>query len=156
MSFDDKAAGQGDYRLGGGSEQLDAVAKAFLEPHRQFLSMSHGLSSASITPTCLAVQSPPKTTATSRTTATGYVTPRQLARHWGIHIDKVLAFIRSGTLAAFNVASPQSSRPRYRISDEAVQAFELERAAYPSAVKNEPPHSRRRRRRPSTTGRRYF
>jgi excisionase family DNA binding protein len=51
-------------------------------------------------------------------------TPPQVAKQMGVNADKVLNWIRSGELEAFNAAArPDSQRPRYRVTDEALQAF---------------------------------
>ncbi len=74
------------------------------------------------------------------------LTPPLLAKHWGIKPDRVIAFIKAGHLAAFNVASDGSTRARWRISWDAVVAFENSRSAAPL-----PRPSRRRRRDPAVT-----
>ncbi len=58
----------------------------------------------------------PKSLPTPQAPAANFYTPRELSKHWGVHVDKVLGFTRSGELVAFNAASRQSSLPRYRIS----------------------------------------
>jgi hypothetical protein len=68
------------------------------------------------------------------------ITPPQLARRWGVHVSKVLAFIRAGELGAVNLALRADGRPRWRILPEAVVDFESRRAAVPPV-----PVSRRRR-----------
>ena len=67
------------------------------------------------------------------------ISPADLARHWGIKIDKVLNWISSGQLKAVNVAANASGKPRYRIDAEALAAF---KAARTLAT----PEPRRRRR----------
>ena len=67
------------------------------------------------------------------------MSPSDLARHWGIKIDKVLGWISSGQLKAVNVASSTSGKPRYRIDAEALAAFKASRTVAP-------PEPRRRRR----------
>lgn len=57
------------------------------------------------------------------------LTPPALAKRWGITPEKVIAFIRRGELRAFDVASPGSKRPRYRILLDAVCEFEHRRSA---------------------------
>jgi hypothetical protein len=85
----------------------------------------------------------------------GYYKPGELAARWGVTIDKVLLFIRTGELRAFNVATKTSRRPRYRITDEAVSEFETARAACPGGPKPPPtPKSRRRTKPPAR--RTYF
>jgi len=77
-----------------------------------------------------------------------YFVPRALARRWSVCVDKVLRFIQTGELRAFNVASPESRRPRYRISIEEVRRFEEQTrsAAPPPVVKAA--SSRQRKSRP--------
>ena len=86
------------------------------------------------------------------------LSPRALAARWSVCVDKVLNFIRSGELRAFNVASKTSKRPRYRISMSEVERFEQETraAAVPTRT---PPEAPRRRRDSSRNGpapRTYF
>jgi excisionase family DNA binding protein len=57
------------------------------------------------------------------------LTPPELANRMGVSPDAVLGWIRSGELAATNVAKPTSTRPRYKISEEAVREFEKKRQA---------------------------
>ena len=84
-----------------------------------------------------------------------FYTPRALAKHWGVHVDKVLRFIHTGELPAFNAASRQSKRPRYRISLDAVRDFEAAHAACPAGPRK--PSSTRRTKRPDTPSvHRYF
>jgi len=71
----------------------------------------------------------------------GTVSPRELADRWGISPDKVLNWIRKGDLCAINVASDRSMRPKYRISDEAIEAFQRQRQPVPQSPI---PHQRRR------------
>lgn len=74
-----------------------------------------------------------------------FYTPRALAKHWGVHVDKVLRFIHTGELPAFNAASRQSKRPRYRISFDAVRDFEAAHAACPAGPqKTEQPRRKKR------------
>jgi hypothetical protein len=81
--------------------------------------------------------------------------PRDLALRWGVCVDKVLNFIRSGELRAFNVASKNSGRPRYRISVESVRQFEEQTRAMAIPEAPAPPaHSRRRNRDSATPARR--
>jgi hypothetical protein len=84
-----------------------------------------------------------------------FYTPRALAKHWGVHVDKVLRFIHAGDLPAFNAASRQSKLPRYRISVDAVREFEAAHAACPAgSQKTEPP--RRKKRSGTAAVHRYF
>ena len=57
------------------------------------------------------------------------LTPPALAKRWGITPEKIIAFIRRGELRAFDVASPGSNRPRFRIPADAVVEFENRRSA---------------------------
>jgi hypothetical protein len=85
----------------------------------------------------------------------GYFKPGELAARWGVAIDKVLLFIRTGELRAFNVATKTSRRPRYRITEEAVSEFETARAACPGIPKPAPTLKSRRRTKPPAR-RTYF
>lgn len=60
-----------------------------------------------------------------------YVSPPALARRLGVKPESVIGWIRSGELPAINVGRRGASRPRYRISAEAVSTFEAGRAAVP-------------------------
>ena len=62
--------------------------------------------------------------------AVTYLSPKQVAVMWGTSHDKVLAFIRTGELQAFNVASLPTGRPRFRITLAAVKAFEERRSGH--------------------------
>lgn len=57
------------------------------------------------------------------------VTPPELARRWGVKPDKVLGWIRSGELAAINLAENPAGRPRYLIEESAIEAFASRRAS---------------------------
>lgn len=86
-----------------------------------------------------------------------YFRPRDLALRWGVCIDKVLNFIRSGELRAFNVAAKSSKRPRYRIPLESVRQFEEQtRAAAIPEAPAPPAPSRRRKRDSATPARRTY
>jgi hypothetical protein len=52
------------------------------------------------------------------------MTPPALAKRWGCKPSTVIALIRAGRLAGFNLGHGLK-RPRYRIAPEAVAAFEL-------------------------------
>lgn len=65
-----------------------------------------------------------------------------LCRRWKVGADKVHAFLRSGELTAINLATNLSGRPLYRVSPEAVEAFERRRSSAPT------PKPKRRRRQP--------
>ena len=54
---------------------------------------------------------------------------KQVAAHLGISRETVAALIRSGQLAAINVSlSPSSRRPRYRVTEQALEDFEAQRS----------------------------
>ena len=63
-----------------------------------------------------------------------YLTPPELAKLWRVSPEKVIAMIRGGQLAAVNLASRGSRRPRYRISRDAIRAFEQGQAPIPKAT----------------------
>jgi hypothetical protein len=54
--------------------------------------------------------------------------PQQLAKRYGVAVDKITRWILAGELAALNLAQRADGRPRYRITAEAVEAFEQRRA----------------------------
>ena len=70
------------------------------------------------------------------------ITPPELARRYGVHVYKILSFIRSGELAALNLATRRSGRPRWKITPEAIAAFERSRSS------SAPPARTPRHRRP--------
>ena len=72
------------------------------------------------------------------------LTPPQVAERFGVSPDKVRAWIASGELAATNVATRPSGRPRWRISAAALAAFEAAR----QGERPTPKPRRRRKRQP--------
>ena len=79
-------------------------------------------------------------------TSTCAISPPQLARRWGINPGKVLAWIKSGELRAFDVSTtPGTGKPRYRIEPSAIIEFQEKRSGETQA---KPP--RRRRKSPSS------
>jgi hypothetical protein len=60
-----------------------------------------------------------------------YFTPPELAKLWRVSPEKIIAFIRGEELAAFDAARKGASRPRWRITPDAVRAFEHGRQATP-------------------------
>jgi hypothetical protein len=72
------------------------------------------------------------------------LSPPELAARWHVCVDKVLNFIRSGELPAFNVASTNSKRPRYRISVAEIERFEQQTRAAASPGQKPPEAPRRR------------
>ena len=86
-----------------------------------------------------------------------FLNPAQVAEMWGISHDKVLEFIRTGELEAFNVASKKSRRPQFKIPLAALQAFQERRSGRDPARSLPPPPSRRSPRKPSSPATRdYF
>ncbi len=75
---------------------------------------------------------------------TTYRTVRYIAESLGIDQSKVLHWIHSGQLAAVDVSERPGGRPRWRISDDAWQAF---LAARSNQSRPTPPEPRRRRKR---------
>ena len=65
-------------------------------------------------------------------------TVRDVCERFGVHEQSVLQWIRSGELVAVNVGrEPGKQKPRWRITAEALKAFEDKRASAtnPTAVK---------------------
>jgi excisionase family DNA binding protein len=67
--------------------------------------------------------------ARSAVTEAAYLTPPEVARRFGIKPDKVLTWIATGGLVAINAAERPGGRPRWRISQEALEAFERRRSS---------------------------
>jgi hypothetical protein len=55
------------------------------------------------------------------------ITTKELARRWRVAPAKVLGLIRCGELVAINLAAKPNGRPRYRIREADVTAFEMSR-----------------------------
>ena len=72
-----------------------------------------------------------------------YLTPPQLAKRYKIEARKVVAWIASGELVAFNAATRATGRPRWRISEADIAVFERRRSGRPD------PKPTRQRRRPA-------
>jgi hypothetical protein len=68
------------------------------------------------------------------------LTPPELARQWGVDVQKVLHWIKAGELRAINLATRRDGRPRYAIDQADIALFEAARAVQPPA-----PRVRRRR-----------
>jgi hypothetical protein len=77
-----------------------------------------------------------------------YFTPPTVAKRYGVSVNKILDLIRLGEIEAFDVANRGSRRPRFRISAEALERFELARSSRPT-----PKPSRKRK---ATAGKDYF
>jgi hypothetical protein len=73
------------------------------------------------------------------------LTPPEIARRYRVGTKKVISWIATGELAALNLASSSSTRPRYSVTPEALEEFEVARRVIPEAG----PVRRRRRRLPS-------
>jgi excisionase family DNA binding protein len=82
-------------------------------------------------------------------TATWF-TPPEIAERLRVEPAKVIAWLRSGELEGVNIASRDSRRPRYRISEKALAEF-LERR---SAAR--PARAPRRRKNAVANVTRYF
>jgi hypothetical protein len=54
-----------------------------------------------------------------------------LCARWKVGADKVNGLIRRGELPAVNVATNRSGRPQWRVTPEAVAAFEAQRSSAP-------------------------
>lgn len=88
---------------------------------------------------------------------TTFYNPAQVAKMWGISHDKVLEFIKTGELEAFNVASKKSRRPQFKIPGSALRAFQERRSARCPVRSMIPPAPRRAASKMSRpTARRYF
>ena len=71
------------------------------------------------------------------------LTVKQVAERYGVGEHTVLGWIKRAELRAIDVSRRLGGRPQWRITPEALEAFELLRMATPP-----PPRSRRRRRQP--------
>ena len=79
------------------------------------------------------------------------LTPPELASRWGISVDKVMTWIRSGELRAINAASAgRNHRPRFLIDLDDIADFERRREVVPP-----PPKARRQHRIQKRTDDRY-
>ena len=86
--------------------------------------------------------SPPSSPPSSAAETTVY-NPAQVAAMWGVAHDKVLEFIKTGELEAFNVASKRSRRPQFKVTLAAVKAFQ-ERRSGRDPARSTPPVTPRR------------
>ena len=62
-----------------------------------------------------------------------HLTPPQVAERLGTSVKKILHWIDMAELAAVNTATRRGGRPRWKISVEALAAFELSRTNLPPA-----------------------
>lgn len=69
-----------------------------------------------------------------------FFTPPEVRALLGVAHDKVLGWIHSGELRAVDLSTTRGQRPRWRISQQALEDFLSRRAASPA------PKPRRRRR----------
>ncbi len=67
-----------------------------------------------------------------------YLSPPDVAELLGINPGKVIAWIRSGELAATNVAASLAGRPRWRVSPADLAIFEARRSAVAPATRSRP------------------
>ena len=61
---------------------------------------------------------------------TEFLTPPQVAKRLRVSPEKVIHWIRTGKLAGINIAE-SALRPRFRVSAESLEAFEVARAVIP-------------------------
>ena len=77
------------------------------------------------------------------TLETRKLTPPEIASLWGVTVETVHSYIRSGELRAINAACPgRNQRPRYKIDVADLSDFERRRTVQPAPKK--PRQSRRR------------
>jgi hypothetical protein len=81
------------------------------------------------------------------------LTPPEIARRYGIATAKVIGWIRSGELAALNLATSTRTRPRYSVTLEALEEFERHRAV---VAKTDDPGIQRIRRRANPSVKEFF
>ncbi|MHC4405429.1 MAG: helix-turn-helix domain-containing protein [Planctomycetota bacterium] len=74
---------------------------------------------------------------------TSTYTVRDLCDRYGVGEHTILGWIRSGELQAIDVSRNRGGKPRWRITKEALEAFELVRTHSPP-----PPRTRRRKQPP--------
>lgn len=78
---------------------------------------------------------------------------KDISKRWSCKTEKVSYFIESGQLIAINVASnPKGRKPRWRITQEALDNFERMRSTVPAPK----PIPRQRRRANETMIPKYF
>ncbi len=74
----------------------------------------------------------------------------KLAKFWGCHVDAIYTLIREGKLAAFLIKQDFNQRKRYRISLEAVRAYERLASAVDKPATAPARSSRTNKRQPKT------
>jgi transposase len=70
---------------------------------------------------------------------------KDLTDRFGVGEHTICEWIRRGELTAINVARKPGTRPKWRVTEEALAAFELARTAIP------PPERARRRKQANST-----
>lgn len=64
-----------------------------------------------------------------------WLRPSEVALRYGIKADRVIVLIRTGLIRAIDVSSPESQRPRFRIHEDDLVAFEERREVRPAPTK---------------------
>lgn len=77
--------------------------------------------------------------------------PREVAKRYGVSVNKILLWIHTGELGAINVAGDRSVRPRFMVPVEAIDRFEQSRATIPPA-----PARKRRKRQPAGAAHEFY
>jgi excisionase family DNA binding protein len=78
-----------------------------------------------------------------KSTTTAMLTPAQCAARLAIDVDGVRALIRAGNLEAVDVGRGARKRPRYRVSQSALESFLERRTVRPPNPANRRQHRRR-------------
>lgn len=66
-----------------------------------------------------------------------YLTPPKYAERLGCKSETVIGLIRSGELRAFDISKKTATRPRYRISMDAIIEFENNRSGKEEVTKKQ-------------------
>ena len=80
-------------------------------------------------------------------------TPPVIGRRYGVAPAKVIGWIESGELSALNLAGPDCTRPRYHVTEAALEQFEASRRVVPDGG---PSAIRRLRRKSAGATKDYF
>jgi hypothetical protein len=75
-----------------------------------------------------------------------WFTPPEIGERYGVSADKVVRWIKDGSLKAINVAQQIGKRPRFRVSEADLLIFEKLRSAVPTT-----PTPRRKRKQEKMT-----
>lgn len=70
------------------------------------------------------------------------VTPPQLAKLWGTDVKKILRWIKTEELRAYNFATDKRGRPQYRINLSDAEAFKQARLQCQATVPRSKPAKR--------------